>query len=864
MLNLNNIRLKPKLLALFLTIGIIPLSLLGWWSSESARHALNKQVSAQLEAVRDIKKAQITRYFQERVGDVQALAKVYSKAVEQAFDNLSAIHALKKQALSDYLQQHQANTQILASTPCVSALLKQTTEKSSNNTGWLRQNLPLMGYTQVIIADTQGKVAFSLAADAPANILQADAQYTALRESFLAGLKALHRQDFQPYGAAQEQLAFISAPIPGLGVLILALPNAPLNAIMQAREGMKTSGESYLVAQVEQRFMLRSALASAGNAALVIGSEITDLRQPYVQQAFSGISVRETYIEASGKPILVRADALALQGLNWAIVSKIDLEEAALKNQQGEDIFAAYAKLYGYHDIFLITKQGFVFHSIAKEKDYQSNLQDGIYKETHLGDLFRRVLQEKHTDFADFKPYAPSGGQAAFFAAHPVLNAEQAVDAVIAVQLFLEGINHIMQTRSGMGNSGETYLVGNDYRMRSDSFLDATQRSVQASFAGTLKDNGVQTLAAQQALAGQTRTQEIQDYRNQTVLSAFTPIEAQSIHWALLAEVDLAEVQAPVTQLNRLIFTVLLSLVGIITLLGWWLANSLSHPLRQAVNVARSLGEGDLGVSIVAQGKDEIGEMLTALQHMLEKLVDIIRQTRNSINSLASTSEEISASAQSLSQTASEQAASVEETTSTLEVITATVNENASNAQNTQAIAERVRTTAETGGSALLETVEAMQAIAKKIRSVEEIAYKTNLLALNAAIEAARAGEHGRGFAVVASEVQKLAQSSRLAAQDINQLVGDSVQVSQRAGALLKNILPEIHDIAQQTRAVALASQQQRESVEQINSAIAQLDTVSQQNASSAEQLAAAAEEMSAQAARLAQIIEFFKLHGER
>ncbi len=860
MFNLKNIHLKPKLLGVFLAIGIIPLSLLGWWSSDSASTALNKQAYAQLESIRDIKKNQIERYFEERIGDIQALTDVYNKAVRQAFDNLSATHELKKQALLNYVQYHRANTQMLAKTPCVLAVLQDNPEKQASSFHWLKQSLPLMKYSQAFITDLKGHVIFALSDDAPTQIQADDAQYAALYQSFQAGRQAYHFQDFQAYGSNQEQTAFISAPIQGQGVLILALPTQPLNALMQSRDGMLESGESYLIGTVGQRQLLRSELKTMGEGQYVMGYDATHLRLSYLEQSLDGHKIQNIFLDSAGKPVLIMAHPVDIEGVNWSMVSKIDLEEAAIHTKAGDDIFARYLKLYGYYDIFLITEKGYVFYTVTQESDYHTNLLEGPYKDSHLAQLFHQVKQHKQVGFADFQPYAPSKGTAAFFVAHPVLNQNQQVKAVIAVQLSLQGVNAIMQTRSGMGKTGETYLVGDDYRMRSDSFLDAENRSVQASFAGSIKDNGVQTEAVQQAIAGNSSTQTLLDYRGASVLSAFTPVDIHNIRWALMAEMDVAEVQTPVKKLERVILGLLMGLIIIILFLGWWLSNSLSRPMHQAVDVAQHLGDGYLDIQIHANGKDETAQMLNALQHMLEKLIEIIQQTRNSINILASTSEEISASAQSLSQAASEQAASVEETTSTLELITATVNENAANAQNTQAIAERVRATTEAGGSALMDTVQAMQAIANKIQSVEDIAYKTNLLALNAAIEAARAGDHGRGFAVVASEVQQLAQSSRVAAQDINQLVGDSVKVSQKAGGLLQNILPEIQTIAEQTRSVAMASQQQGDNVEQINIAIRQLDRVSQQNASSAEQLAATAEEMSTQAARLSQIIEFFKL----
>ena len=160
------------------------------------------------------------------------------------------------------------------------------------------------------------------------------------------------------------------------------------------------------------------------------------------------------------------------------------------------------------------------------------------------------------------------------------------------------------------------------------------------------------------------------------------------------------------------------------------------------------------------------------------------------------------------------------------------------------------------------KTVDAMKQIAKKISIIDDIAYQTNLLALNAAIEAARAGEHGKGFAVVAAGVRKLAERSQVAAQEISEVAGSSVQLAEKAGALLQTMVPSIKKTADLFQEIAAASQEQSSGVAQINSAMNQLSQLTQQNASSSEELAATSEEMSGQAQQLQETMGFFKAHG--
>jgi methyl-accepting chemotaxis protein len=195
-----------------------------------------------------------------------------------------------------------------------------------------------------------------------------------------------------------------------------------------------------------------------------------------------------------------------------------------------------------------------------------------------------------------------------------------------------------------------------------------------------------------------------------------------------------------------------------------------------------------------------------------------------------------------------------------MEQMAANIRQNADNAMQTEKIAIKSAQDAKEGGQAVSQTVSAMKEIAGKISIIEEIARQTNLLALNAAIEAARAGEHGKGFAVVAAEVRKLAERSQHAAAEISQLSGSSVDVAEKAGAMLTRMVPDIQRTAELVQEIAAASKEQDTGAEQVNKAIQQLDQVIQQNASASEEMASTAEELSSQAEQLQQTIAFFKV----
>ncbi|MBJ6750317.1 HAMP domain-containing methyl-accepting chemotaxis protein [Geomonas anaerohicana] len=229
----------------------------------------------------------------------------------------------------------------------------------------------------------------------------------------------------------------------------------------------------------------------------------------------------------------------------------------------------------------------------------------------------------------------------------------------------------------------------------------------------------------------------------------------------------------------------------------------------------------------------------------------VVGEVMNAANNVSSGSQQMSQGAEELSQGATEQASAAEEASSSMEQMSANVRQNADNALQTEKIALKTAADAKESGEAVTKTVHAMREIAGKISIIEEIARQTNLLALNAAIEAARAGEHGKGFAVVASEVRKLAERSQKAAAEISNLSQGSVEVADKAGEMLAQMLPNIQKTSELVQEITAACKEQDAGVVQINQAIQQLDQVIQQNASAAEEMASTAEELASQAEQL-------------
>ena len=888
--------LKNRMILLFLLAGFLPILLIGTLSAVMSTDALMTTSYGQLASMRGVKKAQIENYFAERQGDMGVLAETVGTIRTEAMSKLTAIRSIKLNQIEKFFDERLGDLSVLARSTDAKRMyqvLKQyhddtgvtatgkydvsTAEYKAlwrNNSKFLNDYVEAYGYYDMfIICKAHGHVMYSAAkeSDLGQNLKHGPLKNSGLGELWAKVVESDEAAfvDYKPYAPSNNEPAFfLGEPIKvnGRTVAVIALQVSldAINEIMTERAGLGETGETYLVGQ---DMLMRSDsyldpenhTVQASFADPVKGKADTEA----VRMALSGKTGTDVIIDYNGNPVLSAYAPVKVGDMTWAILSEIDVAEAfSPKDINGEEFFKKYQEMYGYYDLFLINPDGYVFYTAFKEPDYQTNMISGKYSSSNLGALTRDVLQSKKFGFADFAPYAPSNGAPAAFIAQPVIH-DGDVELVIALQLSLDSINSIMQERDGMGETGETYLVGPDLLMRSDSFLDPEGHSVKASFAGSVQNNGVDTEAAREAISGNTDEKVIIDYNGNPVLSAYTTIDVFGTKWGLLAEIDEAEVEAPVNSLlwyiGAIAFLMIAGVIAVALIVSIRLLRTLGNEPGVISGVAENISHGRLDVDF-DQDKGESVGVYAAMKHMTKQLQSVVSEVRDGSENVATGSEELSSSSEALSQGATEQAASVEEVSASMEEMASSIRQNTENAQTTEKMANKAAKDAERGGEAVRETVTAMQNIAEKISIIEEIARQTNLLALNAAIEAARAGEHGKGFAVVAAEVRKLAEKSGQSAAEISELSAQSVRVAEEAGDLLGTIVPDIKSTAELIEEIAQASSEQDTGAKQITSAMHQLDSVVQQNASASEEMASTAEELSAQSEQLMQAMSFFKV----
>lgn len=347
----------------------------------------------------------------------------------------------------------------------------------------------------------------------------------------------------------------------------------------------------------------------------------------------------------------------------------------------------------------------------------------------------------------------------------------------------------------------------------------------------------------------------------------------------VVAAYPFADIQARIMQAITVVliagiaFT--LSLTAALTLT---VRKMILEPLRRVSEAAAAIARGDLAARVKAESKDEMGQLMSSMNSMTEKLGEVIVQTTEAAQRVCGAADQIAEANQNFAHRISEQAASVEETSSAMEEMAASIKHAAENSRQASGLAQESRKGAEAGSAVMHDTIAAMDEISKssgKIASIssviEEIAFQTNLLALNAAVEAARAGEHGMGFAVVAEEIRNLAQKTSHSAKEITALIEDSSSKTGRGVQLARELQKKLEEISGSVKKVsdlmdeiASAASEQASGINQVNQAISHFDEASQQNSSMTEETAGSTEELAKLARDLTQLIAYFSPQTQR
>lgn len=591
-----------------------------------------------------------------------------------------------------------------------------------------------------------------------------------------------------------------------------------------------------------------------------------------------------------------------------------------------------YLEEFGFYDIYIVTKEtGDVVYSVYKEVDFATNLNTGAFANSGLAKAYNgaKNLKEGEIYTTKFEAYMASYNQQSAFMASPIYDQGQNL-GVLIFKLPISRISQIMtndqQWKSvGLGNSGETYLVGENKTLRSESrllleqpsrYFDVLKQNKQAAQAETIKNLGsaigIHTINSQGvdlALSNKTGFTKYTGYKNTPVLSAYTHIDSGGETWALIAEIEEDEAFSTFVNLkSELTYMSLITVIIFLVIgsgLGYLVARRISEHLKNLSDIMNDIakGNGDLTAKIDYDGVNEFGDISRAFNEIISKFHSIIYDIRNTSKQILIESDVVLSVAKDSQNIILSQSDATRNTVTALEQFEASISTVSQISDQSQNIGLEVVKECESSSKnaaiatedirELMDTLQATSQVVNELNNevkditsvldvITSIADQTNLLALNAAIEAARAGDHGRGFSVVADEVRNLAfrtQESTVEIQKkleiLDKTTNGAVSSMNSATSIadkgvthvlelketIDGLTDRIHQMEQLIISVATATDEQTQTIGEINHNMSVIDQQSKEVAQKAVENEQASMKLTDVSQNINEQVSKFKLH---
>ncbi|MBF0262306.1 MAG: hypothetical protein HQL97_10795 [Magnetococcales bacterium] len=623
MIRLQDIRLRTKLTGLLLLCGLIPLSILWWLRDHQSEQSRLAQTTTRLEAVRQMAASEIKRHLAERRADLEILTQLVAEGEQQARGALESLRDLKRERIESHLANQLHDLTQLATNPdfvkrvaAIDWLFRQGGRKSDDKhwretvegfVPWMHGRQTNQGVEDLYFISPLGDVVYTLQhrGDLGSSILQKPLKESPLAVAHRQAMEGVVVQDTLP-GAPADQASAVILGVPVkkdgvvIGSLLMRLARNSLARLVQAGVDGQTGGQVLLLDGDGLPF---EATGTPGK-----GPAATEAVQKAILEGQEGSGLL-TGTEGSSR--LGAWAPLRVKGLRWGILATRDTRQIFSPEAGSKRLgLQKFSETAGYFDLFLIHPEGDIFHSVARQADFGTNLMTGPYASTNLGQLIRRVVKSRQAGLSDLLPYPPSDNQPAFFMAQPVLDKEQIV-LIAALQLAPDAITALLHPLM-QSTPYRLFLVGPDQKLRSDAFTDPANPTTATAFIGSPATVLASAEAIRGGLAGETVTLETHRADGKRVLAAIAPLPLDGFTWAMIVE---AEWDDPSTgHGNGLILLAGILLVLVLTLLGYrLLRRDLFIPLDETAYALNRMASGHFGTPDPLGRQDEFGVLTRSL-----------------------------------------------------------------------------------------------------------------------------------------------------------------------------------------------------------------------------------------------------------